>query len=221
MEERHSFVLYTEYEEAFSALPPDEQGALVMAIFSYVRTGEIVNLPSGAAMAFRFIRGQLDRDWKKYDETREKRAEAGRKGGKQTQANKANACTGKQRPANQAVNEDGNGSVAVNDSVNEDGIGDVERRSGCPPSLVGWIPPTVAEVSRFCSEQGLMVDSARFIKHYQSRNWLLGGGEPMADWKAAVAGWANRESKLPGGAAGARNQSIPGAADYEAENNFL
>lgn len=221
MEERHSFVLYSEYEEAFSALPPDEQGALVMAIFSYVRTGEIVNLPSGAAMAFRFIRGQLDRDWKKYDETREKRSEAGRKGGKQTQANKANACTGKQRPANQADNEDENGSVSDNGFDNEVGVGDGERRSGCPPGPVGWIPPTIGEVSRFCDEQGLMIDATRFVKHYHGRNWLLGGGGPMTDWKAAVLGWAKRESKLPGGAAGARNQSIPGAADYEAENNFL
>lgn len=221
MEERHSFVLYTEYEEAFSDLTPEKQGTLIMAIFSYVRTGEVAPLPPDAAMAFRFIRGQLDRDWKKYDETREKRAEAGRKGGKQTQANRANACTGKQHSANQADNEDGNGSVSVNDSVNEDGIGDVDSRSGFPPSPVGWIPPTIAEVSRFCSEQGLIVDSTRFIKHYQSRNWLLGGGEPMADWKAAVAGWAKRECKLPGGAAGTRGQYIPSAADYDTESNFL
>lgn len=221
MEERHSFVLYAEYEEAFSALPPVEQGALVMAIFSYVRTGEIVDLPSGAAMAFRFIRGQLDRDWKKYDETREKRAEAGRKGGKQTQANRANACTGEQHPANQADNEDENGSVSDNDSDNEVGFGDGERRSGCHSSPVGWIPPTIGEVSRFCGEQGLMIDATLFVKHYQGRNWLLGGGGPMTDWKAAVLVWAKRESTPPGGAAGSRGQHIPGAADYEADNNFL
>lgn len=87
MEGRRSFVLYTEYEQAFSELEPEEQGALIMAIFSYVRTGEVAPLSGGAAMAFLFIRGQLDRDREKYDEIREKRAEAGRKGGKQTQAN--------------------------------------------------------------------------------------------------------------------------------------
>lgn len=43
----------------------------------------------------------------------------------------------------------------------------------------------------------------------------------MADWKAAIAGWAKRESKLPGSAAGARGQYIPRAADYETDSNFL
>ena len=44
----------------------------------------------------------------KWEETRKKRAEAGRKGGKQTQAN---ASSAKQNQANQAVN------VNVNDNV--------------------------------------------------------------------------------------------------------
>ena len=96
-------MLYTEYEQAFSELEPEEQGALIMAIFSYVRTGEVVPLSGGSAMAFLFIRSQLDRDWEKYDEIREKRAEAGRKGGKQTQANRANAYIAKQTQAKQGM----------------------------------------------------------------------------------------------------------------------
>ena len=221
MEGRRSFVLYTEYEQAFSTLKPEEQGALIMAIFSYVRTGEVAPLSGGAAMAFLFIRGQLDRDWEKYDEIREKRAEAGRKGGKQTQANRANAYTAKQRQANQADTGNENDTVSDNGSDNEDGTGDIERRSGCPSSVAGWIPPTIAEVKLFCSEQGLSVDAAKFVKHYTSRNWLLGGGEPMTDWKTAVEGWAKRESALPGGSAAARARHIPSAADYDADNNFL
>ena len=219
MEGRRSFVLYTEYEQAFSELEPEEQGALIMAIFSYVRTGEVAPLSGGAAMAFLFIRGQLDRDWEKYDEIREKRAEAGRKGGKQTQANRANAYIAKQPQAKQADN--GNVYVSDNDSDNVDGDGDVEGHSGHPPGVAGWTPPTITEVKTFCSEQGLIVDAAKFVEHYASRGWLLGGGEPMTDWRTAVAGWAKRERGSHGSAAGARAQHIPGAADYDADNNFL
>ncbi len=219
MEGRHSFVLYTEYEQAFSALEPEEQGALIMAIFSYVRTGEVAPLSGGAAMAFLFIRGQLDRDREKYDEIREKRAEAGRKGGKQTQAKRASAYIAKQPRAKQADN--GNVYVSDNVSDNVDGDVEVERHSGCPPDVAGWIPPTIAEVKLFCSEQGLIVDAAKFVEHYASRDWLLGGGEPMTDWRTAVAGWAKRERGSHGSAAGARSQRIPGAADYDADNNFL
>ena len=217
MEGRRSFVLYTEYEQAFSELEPKEQGALIMAIFSYVRTGEVAPLSGGAAMAFLFIRGQLDRDREKYDEIREKRAEAGRKGGKQTQANRANAYIAKQTQAKQADN----GNVYVSDNVSDDVDGDVERHSGRPPGVAGWIPPTITEVKSFCSEQRLIVDAAKFVEHYASRDWLLGGGEPMTDWRAAVSGWAKRERGLHGSAAGARAQRIPGAADYDADNNFL
>ena len=219
MEGRRSFVLYTEYEQAFSELEPEEQGTLIMAIFSYVRTGEVAPLSGGAAMAFLFIRGQLDRDWEKYDEIREKRAEAGRKGGKQTQANRANAYIAKQTQAKQADN--GNVYVSDNDSDTVYGDGDVDKHSNCPPGVAGWIPPTIAEIKVFCSEQGLTVDAAKFVEHYANRDWLLGGGEPMTDWRTAVAGWAKKERGSHGSAAGASAQRIPGAADYDADNNFL
>ena len=219
MEGRRSFVLYTEYEQAFSELEPEEQGALIMAIFSYVRTGEVAPLSGGAAMAFLFIRGQLDRDREKYDEIREKRAEAGRKGGKQTQANRANAYKPKQTRAKQA--ENGNVYAFDNDSDTVYGDGDADKRSGSPIGVAGWIPPTIAEIKVFCGEQGLTVDAAKFVEYYTRRDWLLGGGEPMTDWRTAVVGWAKRERGSHGSAAGARAQHIPGAADYDADNNFL
>jgi hypothetical protein len=54
---------------------------------------------------------------KKFEQIKEKRAEAGRKGGKQTQANQANASDAKQTQANQAVSDNDNDSdsVSVND----------------------------------------------------------------------------------------------------------
>lgn len=124
MEERNSFVLYSEYERAFLALPPEEQGALIMAVFAYARSGEVTPLSGGAAMAFLFIRAQMDRDWEKYDKSRQKRAEAGRKGGKRSQAMLSNGSNAKHCQANQADNEnvdvDVDVNVDVNDNVNED-----------------------------------------------------------------------------------------------------
>ena len=56
-------------------------------------------------------------DLEKWNKTREKRSEAGRKGGKQTQANQANDSLVKQTQANQAVNVNDNVNVNVNDNV--------------------------------------------------------------------------------------------------------
>lgn len=68
-------------------------------------------------MAFSFIKSRIDLDLEKWNKTREKRSEAGRKGGKQTQANQANDSLVKQTQANQAVNVNDNVNVNVNDNV--------------------------------------------------------------------------------------------------------
>ncbi|MGN1086146.1 MAG: DUF6291 domain-containing protein [Porcipelethomonas sp.] len=113
---KKSFVLYTDNMEQFEMLSDEQAGKLIKAIFAYSESNIMPDFHDGMlTMAFSFIKGQIDRDSEKWEETRKKRAEAGRKGGKQTQANQANAAFAKQtkqNQANQAVN------VNVNDNVN-------------------------------------------------------------------------------------------------------
>lgn len=108
--------MYTNNAEQFSILSDEQAGKLIKAIFTYSETAVIPKFDDGMlTMAFSFIKCQIDRDSQKWEETRKKRAEAGRKGGKQNQANQANASFAKQNEqsqANQAVN------VNVNDNVN-------------------------------------------------------------------------------------------------------
>ena len=118
MEEKRSFILYSSYMEQFNELSDEQAGKLIKAIFMYAEKKIIPEFDDGMVkMAFSFIKSRIDLDLEKWNKTREKRSEAGRKGGKQTQANQANDSLVKQTQANQAVNVNDNVNVNVNDNV--------------------------------------------------------------------------------------------------------
>ena len=105
--EKKSFVLYQNYENMFEALPMNERGKLITAIFAYTRDGSepAVRLSDAARMAYVCIRDTLDRDLEAYRARCEQNAQNARKSHsnrKRTQAN---------------------GSLNDNENVNDNGIG--------------------------------------------------------------------------------------------------
>lgn len=117
MEGKKSFVLYTDQREVFDELSDEDAGRLIKHIFSYVNDEDPSTEDLLLKVAFLPIKTQLKRDLKIWDEKKQQRAEAGRKGGvakasnaKQNLANPSNATND---VANLAVN------VNVNDNVND------------------------------------------------------------------------------------------------------
>lgn len=53
-------------------------------------------------------------------------------------------------------------------------------------------PPTLEEVTAYCTEKGYKVDPERFINFYGSKGWMVGKNK-MTDWHKALAGWNSRE----------------------------
>lgn len=77
---RKSFVLYTEWEDAFDGQPNDVAGELIKSIFDYVRTEEIPRINNGVASAmFSILKPAIDRNIGKYDAAIEQRREAAKK----------------------------------------------------------------------------------------------------------------------------------------------
>ena len=110
-----SFVLYTDYAKHIARLTDEEAGKLFLAIFEYAESGKIPEFSGALMMCFSFIADQIARDKEKYPDVCKKRAEAGRKGGKQKQANVANAKIESLRQANKADNDNGNEYEADNE----------------------------------------------------------------------------------------------------------
>jgi uncharacterized protein YdaU (DUF1376 family) len=107
-----------------------------------------------------------------------KRAEAGSKGGKQTQFAKAKS------QANSQANSE-------NENENENEVEyDKEKKSEKKQFKV----PSVEEVREYCRSRGNSVNPESFVNHYESKGWYIGKNK-MKDWKAAVRTWEQRQNQ--------------------------
>lgn len=186
---------------------------LYQAIPRYAFTGEEPQDPAMRVL-FSFIRRQLDRDSRKYEEKIDKRREAGRKGNEkrwgkkeesQTVANIANATKTSQMVANIADNNNGN----VNGNVNETLINEsLQRKKTSKEDKKKVAPQSVATLSqraeKFYKELIPYVESygkemVRAFYDYwtepnKSKSKMKFELEKTWDLNRRLATWANRES---------------------------
>jgi len=127
-ENKKTIVVYSDWEEYFTDLSDDEAGKLIKHFFKYINDKNPELNDRFLEMAFKPIKNQLKRDLVKWEETKKKRADAGRLGGKasgesrkQTETNEANASSFKQTETNEADNDKCNNvlDVTVNDILLE------------------------------------------------------------------------------------------------------
>jgi hypothetical protein len=113
---KKSFILYCDLIHEVDHLTDEEKGRLFQHLLEYVNDMNPVMDDRVILGSWKHIQRQLKRDLEKYEGIKQKRVEAGRKGGKQTQAKQASASDAK---AKQAVNDNGTVTVTVNDTDNE------------------------------------------------------------------------------------------------------
>ena len=58
-----------------------------------------------------------------------------------------------------------------------------------------FVPPTVEEVSAYCSERNNSIDPESFVNFYTSKGWMVGKNK-MKDWKAAVRTWESKDRAI-------------------------
>lgn len=106
--DKKGFILYADQKAIFDQLPNDKAGELIKFIFSYVNDENPQTDDLIIKLGFTPIQQQLKRDLVKYEETKEKRSEAGKAGANKRWQN---------------ITEDskrikGIAKIAVNDNVN-------------------------------------------------------------------------------------------------------
>jgi hypothetical protein len=116
MEGKSSFVFYCDWKNTFDQLDNEHSGRLIKHILAYVNDENPECDDLVINVAFANIKNFLKRDLDKWKQTKAKRAEAGKMGGrpKQMKAKKANAFSDNQSKAKKAVNV----NVNVNDNDN-------------------------------------------------------------------------------------------------------
>ena len=108
--DKKGFILYADQKALFEQLPNDKAGELIKFIFAYVNDENPETEDLIINLAFTPIKQQLKRDLIKFEETKEKRSEAGKAGANKRWQNIANDSKRISDIAKIAVN--------VNDNVN-------------------------------------------------------------------------------------------------------
>ena len=114
MQGKKSFVLYADQREVFEELSNEDAGKLIKHIYAYVNDENPESEDKLIRLAFLPIKTQLKRDLKLWEDKKQVRSDAGKKGGLAKASNATNPLAkpsnAKQSLANLAVN--------VNDNVN-------------------------------------------------------------------------------------------------------
>lgn len=204
--QKNNFILYTDYFEQLQMLTIEQRGVLLTALMCYQLGEQLPEMDKITAMCYSFISADVRRNNEKYEEIIEKRRESGRRGGKQTQANKANAYLAKANQANQAsasdnvnvnvnvndnVNDNDNVNVSgsVNDNVHTDTTTTTTQRDNKTTSL-----PTLEQLKIWCRINGINTNLEKFYAYNEARGWTL-NGKP-AEWQALLKLWcANDKDK--------------------------
>jgi hypothetical protein len=132
---KKGFILYADQKALFDQLPNDKAGELIKFIFAYVNDENPVTEDLIINLAFTPIKQQLKRDLIKFEETKEKRSEAGKAGANKRWQNIANDSKRISTIAKIAVND----NVNVNDNVKEKVIDINMRKQEFATSLISFV----------------------------------------------------------------------------------
>ena len=188
---KDSFILYTSYMTQLELLTMEQRGALLTAIMAYASGADLPEMDGAAAMAFAFIKADMDRNAERYDKVIEARREAGKHGGR-PKANGFSESKEKQTEAKKAEYV-----YEYDDELKEKTPKGVQKKSG-------FTPPTPQQVREYCEEKGYTnVDAEKCCDFYESKGWFVGKTK-MKDWKAAVRNWSRsqRQEKTADGRQG-------------------
>ena len=82
---------------------------------------------------------------------------------------------------------------SVNDPLTQVRLGkDRLGKDRLDKNIRGFTPPSIDEVSAYCTERNNGIDPQHFVDFYEAKGWMVGKNK-MKDWKAAVRTWEGRQ----------------------------
>lgn len=205
MGKRDYFPMFFRYRESFTGLTDEQVGRIIRAAIDYAADGKTPRLSPVEAMAFAFIRGDIDRAVQAYEERCEKNRQNVQKrwesedGPADTdeyeriQAHTNDTKQTNNQSSKQSNNIPSGGDTRARTRGSEKQSG--KRLTVGGPDAAGAthrdepVPPTVDDINAYCREAGLVhVDPRRFFDNYAVSGWMR-NGEPIRDWKALCRKW--------------------------------
>ena len=170
--DKKSVLLYTEWAEPLKSLPLEEKGRIFDAILSYTENGRMPKFENPATdMAFRWIQQKLDENIQKWEETRAKRAAAGKSGG----APKGNSNAKKQEQPKQP-NDSFDCSDTQEDEQQETSTGPPDGKpesywvwAGCDKMLTPYMAAEFRDLREAGIEDALVVAALKEAMRHQAK----------------------------------------------------
>ena len=205
MGKRDYFPMFFRYRESFTGLTDEQVGRIIRAAIDYAADGKTPRLSPVEAMAFAFIRGDIDRAVQAYEE----RCEKNRRAAEQRWETAENGSPAVDANAYERIQTDANDTKQTNNQASNQsnnipsgGVPRARTRGGRNSGRIGQaadgngaVPPTMDEINAYCDEAGLIhMDRVRFLKHYAVAGWTR-GGHPIRDWKTLAQIWDAEDAK--------------------------
>lgn len=212
-----SVILYQTQLKSIMRLKPEQQAAMVAAIYSFNFMGEETTFGEediACTVLYEQITDQITRDKIKYEQKCEKARKTAINREKMKKEMAARTCTNVHKREPTCTNSTDNDNDTDNDNEDDtdnetdnetdketDNETDIERdnvyNQRSSVEAKAWLTPeipTVEMVKAECEEKHYNVDPVRFIDVNQSRGWMS-GNTPIRDWKALLKSWNDREQK--------------------------
>lgn len=169
--------VFFDWLETTQDLTAEEKGNLIDAVVAYAAGKEYEHLLTGGCrIAFRFLKGQVDRNTAISDVRRQ--AREGKRQQDTTEDNK------------EEQNETNDNKPQQNESNSPK---EKEKENNNNNKKRVFIPPTLEEVTEYCKERNNGIDPQYFMDYQTARNWTLSNGKKMADWRATIRTWERND----------------------------
>ena len=170
------FPIYVDYwDKYFSKLSGDQLKEVFKIIFHFNKTFEILETNDLAIdIVVTTLIDNIKRDAQKRLKQSIANIENGKLGG---------------RPYKQKISKpEANKNVNVNNNLNE------ESKSKLELKIIkkNFIPPTLEEVKKYCTERNSSVNANKFFDYYNAGSWKDAKGNSVKNWKQKLITWEGK-----------------------------
>lgn len=220
-----NFIFHTEWCRLFHRLSDADCKRLLLMMCDYATTNtEPEDTPDMVGMAFDCIRGLMDYDKERYQNTCEKRRKAVQKRwDKQKQKNAEPVQQdSKNTNVSDCIEPFTNGSDTEYDIDIDTECECIINNTHTPARTQESIKnPTLEQVQAYARQVCAVTEPERFYNFFQANGWRDKNGRPVQDWKAAFNYWNSQDKEKDSQKGKSAFVSENAAAYEELIYNFL
>lgn len=187
MDDKKSFVFFFSWRDALSGCTDEVRLEVYDAIIEYAQSGTLPELKPLSQMAFQFIKLEIDRNSARYEQIKQARREAGRRGAQITNNKHRQRSSSS---ANAEFDETQVGKTGIDVDVDVDVDESLSLRDNAPQAQDQTEREKFLRILLF--EKCLIrpaQELERFLAHYDKTGWIDKNGNKITNRLAALKAW--------------------------------